>query len=885
MSTVIGIDLGTTNTVVSVVRDGQASALTDEAGQTLIPSVVSFHPNGNVLVGRAAKERRIVDASSTIYSIKRLIGRSWDSEEVRRARSRFPFEMREGPGQAALVVARGETYTLPEISAFVLRKAKSVAEAALGTTVDRAVITVPANFNDLQRAATKVAGRVAGLEVMRILNEPTAAALAYGYGRSSSERVAVYDFGGGTFDVTLLDLSNNVFEVLATAGNTFLGGDDLDLAIAERMSEVLLAQHRLDARSDAQLFERLRAAAETVKHQLSSDNEVRMTVKDVGHGVGGKPVHFEFSMTRGEIERLAAPIVDRTFDVCREALGIARLTANDFDQVLLVGGSTRIPLVRKRVEEFFRKPLRANINPDEVVAIGAAIQAAALSGAEKRRGTIPPAPSPAARQTHPNFSDAQNPAAASRKRQSTQPPGQRPRFQSSPEIPATQPFFGRPHMPTQPGIQPGSAPRERMPSVNNESTLGALGKAPSNAPPNTLGGLGSRGRTKTGPGLGPEAGRAVSGPTLVSASEDALRAREAMNDALGLPLVGAQGPVKPALDAEQIAKKYGNLPLVTPKGPATRDESVAFTLGEGEFEELESAPIQPGLHGPAVLGAAAPQPVELDDDDALPMPELPDEEITRVGAPREEAAPVRPPPAPAARPGNSFAAATMLGGLQAPPSPYAQPPVPPAPLAPPAAPPIPPGSLPYGAPLPQPFTAQRTAALEQPVGRDSFGSLETPGLPGAPQFGGFEPVPAQRTAPPPPLLIDVTPLTLAVETVNGFCDPIIERNTQVPCERTRVFVTAADNQTFVRVRISQGESSRFGENTLLGEVELAGLNPARRGEVQIALSFSLDTNGMLNVSAKEVLTGRATSAQVRLVALPDAGDIAWMTQRNAARQV
>ena len=895
MSTVIGIDLGTTNTVVSVVRDGQASALTDEAGQVLIPSVVSFHPNGNVLVGRAAKERRIVDAASTIYSIKRLIGRSWESEEVRRARARFPFEMREGPGQAALVVARGETYTLPEISAFVLRKAKSVAEAALGVSIDRAVITVPANFNDLQRAATKVAGRVAGLEVMRILNEPTAAALAYGYGRSSSERVAVYDFGGGTFDVTLLDLSNNVFEVLATAGNTFLGGDDLDLAIAERMSEVLLAQHRLDARSDPQVFERLRAAAETVKHQLSVDNEVRVTVNDVGHGVGGKPVHFEFSMTRGEIERLAAPIVDRTFDVCREALGIARLSANDFDQVLLVGGSTRIPLVRKRVEEFFRKPLRANINPDEVVAIGAAIQASALSGAEKRKGTIPPAPSPASRQTHPSFSDAQNPAAA-RKRQSTQPPGHRPRFESSPGIPSTQPFFGRPHMPTAPGLQPGSAPRERMPSVSNESTLGALGKAPpSNVPPgpSTLGGLGSRGRTKTGPGLGPDAGRAVSGPTLVSASEDALRAREAMNDALGLPLVGAQGPVKPALDADQIAQRYGNLPLVTPSTPntpTTREESVAFSLGDGDFEELESAPIQPGLHGPAVRGASAPQPVELDDEDALPLPEVPDDEITRVGAPRDavqrQPAPAPAPAAPAARPVNPFAGATMLGGLQAPPrqaaqSPVAQPPAPPAPL-PPYAPPVPPAFTAQAPPLD--FAPQRTAPLQQVQEPSPFGSLETPGLP-PPVLGGFEPVPVHRTAPPPPLLIDVTPLTLSVETVNGFCDPVIERNTQVPCERSRVFVTAADNQTFVRVRISQGESSRFGENTLLGEVELAGLHPARRGEVQIALSFSLDTNGMLNVSAKEVATGRATSALVRLVALPDASDIAWMTQRNAQRQM
>jgi hypothetical protein len=470
-------------------------------------------------------------------------------------------------------------------------------------------------------------------------------------------------------------------------------------------------------------------------------------------------------------------------------------------------------------------------------------------------------------------------------------------------------------MATQPGLAPGSAPpRERMPSVSNESTLGALGRAPSNAPlANTLGGLGSRGRTKTGPGLGPDAGRAVSGPTLVSASEDALRAREAMNDALGLPLVGAQSPVKPALDAGQIAQKYGNLPLVSAKGPATREESVAFSLGDGDFEELESAPIQPGLHGAAALGAPAPQPVQLDDEDALPLPEVPevpevpeeDEEITRVGVPRDavprqeapRAAPAAQaasraapaPAAPAARPLNPFAGATLLGGstqqtphTQAPQTPLLQAPTPPAPLPAPA-PPIPPGYATQQ--LAAAFAPPRTAPMQQAAPAPApFGMLETPGLP-PPAFGGFEPVPAQRSAPPPPLLIDVTPLTLAVETVNGFCDAIIERNTQVPCERTRVFVTAADNQTFVRVRISQGESSRFGENTLLGEVELGGLHPARRGEVQIALSFSLDTNGMLNVSAKEVATGRATSVLVRLIALPDASDIAWMTQRNAARQI
>ncbi|HVJ21290.1 MAG TPA: Hsp70 family protein, partial [Polyangiaceae bacterium] len=399
--TVVGIDLGTTNTVVSAVRDGQASALHDELGQTLIPSIVSFHPNGTVLVGRAAKERRLVDPRNTIYSIKRLIGRSWETDEVRRARLRFAFDMREGPGQAPLVVARGETYTLPEISAFVLRKAKTVAELGLGTPIERAVITVPANFNDLQRAATKVAGRVAGLEVLRILNEPTAAALAYGYGKGASERIVVYDFGGGTFDVTLLDLADNVFEVLATAGNTFLGGDDIDQAIAERICEAFLKQNRFDPRAERTAFERVRLAAEELKIQLSTAPHASVQIPDLTHATGGRAVALSFTMTRGEFEQLIAPLVDKTFEVCREALGIARLGPTDLREVLLVGGSTRIPYVRRRVEEFFGREAKAHINPDEVVAIGAAIQANALTGVERRRGTVPPAPSPAARSTQP----------------------------------------------------------------------------------------------------------------------------------------------------------------------------------------------------------------------------------------------------------------------------------------------------------------------------------------------------------------------------------------------------------------------------------------------------------------------------------------------------
>src|ERR1700722_13696564 len=317
---VVGIDLGTTNTVVACVRDGRVHVLADEKGNRLLPSVVSFHPNGDVLVGPSAKERRLVDARNTIASIKRLIGRPWDSDEIRLARSRFAFELREGPGQGALVIARGEAYTLPEISAFVLKRVRQIAEAALGETVDKAVITVPAHFNELQRASTKVAGRVAGLEVLRILNEPTAAALAYGFGSDKSERVAVYDFGGGTFDCSLLDLTGTLFEVLATAGDTFLGGDDVDTAIAEVMCNAFLAQHRYDPRVDAQAFERLRAAAERLKIDLSTNMQAQVAPPGAAYGVGGRRLGFTFGLTQADLDSLAQPYIDRTLQVTQDAL-------------------------------------------------------------------------------------------------------------------------------------------------------------------------------------------------------------------------------------------------------------------------------------------------------------------------------------------------------------------------------------------------------------------------------------------------------------------------------------------------------------------------------------------------------------------------------------
>jgi molecular chaperone DnaK len=305
-SPVLGIDLGTTNSAVAVVTDGKVRALSDAEGNRLFPSVVSFHPSGDVLAGYPARERRLVDAPNTVYSIKRLIGRPFHSEEVKRAMERLPFAFQEGPTGGALVVARGETYTLPEISAFVLRGVRAVAEEALGEPCRRAVITVPANFNELQRSATKAAGRVAGLDVLRILNEPTAAALAYGCGANSRcERVAVYDLGGGTFDVTILELAGDVFEVLATAGDTFLGGDDIDTALAEDMVRACLAQHRYDARGDAQAYERLRAAAEWAKCQLSNNDEVALTVEELAYGDGGAALDLRYTISRARLEDIA----------------------------------------------------------------------------------------------------------------------------------------------------------------------------------------------------------------------------------------------------------------------------------------------------------------------------------------------------------------------------------------------------------------------------------------------------------------------------------------------------------------------------------------------------------------------------------------------------
>lgn len=627
MAQCVGIDLGTTNTVVAAVLSNVARGLPIESNGCLLPSVVSFHPNGDVLVGNVARERKLVDPESTVYSVKRLIGRTWDSPEVQSAIHELPFKLVQGARDAVMVEVRRSVYALPEVSAFVLRRAKAAAESALDTEVQRAVVTVPANFNELQRASTKVAARLAGLDVLRILNEPTAAALAYGQHLKGAKRVAVYDLGGGTFDLTVLDLTSQVFEVLATAGDSALGGDDIDSSFAAHLRRECMEHLRVDPREDPVLWGRLRVLAEEWKKQFSTRDEIDETVEDLGIGVGGAPLSLRMRLSRAELEELARPLLERTLEVTRRALTAARLKTSDIHEVLLVGGATRMPLLQSMVGEFFGRPPTIAIDPDQVVAIGAAISAASL---DKR------------------------PLAGSR--------------------------------------SSATSTERKAPTVR---------------------------RVQGDPGGG---------------------------------------------------QVLGRLALVSRTAQTISEESVHAARLERASRNVAARPM------------------------ALP--------------------PALPPAADAAAP---------------------------------------------TAPAPD-----ASAAGSEP-------SLESVLFTGALPTSNTELLQSVEVKPSTPLLLDVTPLTLRVETAGGYTDPLIRANTPIPCEQTRTFSTAVDGQTSVVVRVAQGEQRLFSENTYLGEVVLGDLAPALRGQVKIAVTFELDADGTLQVNAHDPLTGRHSRTTIRLLGVADDG--------------
>jgi molecular chaperone DnaK len=376
---ILGIDLGTTNCCVSVVEGATPQVLTNREGSRTTPSIVGFTEDGERLVGQIAKRQAITNPMNTVFAVKRLVGRKYEAEETQHAREVLPYEIVRAVNGDVKIRARAREYSPEEISAFILREIKEFSEEALGEEITEAIITVPAYFDDAQRQATRDAGRIAGLEVMRIINEPTAASLAYGLDRKGSETVAVYDLGGGTFDISILQLGDGIYEVKATAGDTYLGGEDFDKKIMDWLLDDFRKSTGIDLRQDRMALQRLKEAAEKAKCELSTATETTLTLPFISADASG-PKHINRTLTRERFESLVADLIDRTAAPCLDALSAAGLKPSDVDQVILVGGQTRTPKVQRMVAELFGREPNRDINPDEVVAIGAAIQGGVLKG-------------------------------------------------------------------------------------------------------------------------------------------------------------------------------------------------------------------------------------------------------------------------------------------------------------------------------------------------------------------------------------------------------------------------------------------------------------------------------------------------------------------------
>jgi molecular chaperone DnaK len=382
MGKIIGIDLGTTNSVAAVMLGGEPVVIPSAEGERLVPSVVAVNKNGERLVGRVARNQAITNPENTIFSIKRFMGRKYDDPEVQRALKQVPYQVSKAPNGDLRVMLGGKEYSPPEISAMILSKIKRDAEAYLGEPVTQAVITVPAYFNDAQRNATKDAGKIAGLEVMRIINEPTASSLAYGLDKKKNEVIGVYDLGGGTFDISILDVGEGVFQVRSTSGDTFLGGDDFDQRLIDYIADDFKRENGIDLRNDRQSLQRLKEASEKAKIELSTTMQSEINLPYITADASG-PKHLVMNLTRSKLEQLTEDLINRSLTPVKQALDDANLSKNDIDEIVLVGGMTRMPRIQAEVEKLFGKEPHKGVNPDEVVAVGAAIQAGVLGGEVK----------------------------------------------------------------------------------------------------------------------------------------------------------------------------------------------------------------------------------------------------------------------------------------------------------------------------------------------------------------------------------------------------------------------------------------------------------------------------------------------------------------------
>jgi len=904
---IVGIDLGTSNSVVAHAdATGNVTVLADEAGYKVHPSVVSFHPNGGVVVGVAAKQRKVIDPQNTIYSVKRLIGRAYRSPEVQTAKQRSPFQIKDGPNGAPIIATRGGAFAVPEISAIVLDHVRNIAAARLATPVSRAVVTVPASFNDAQRSATATAGAIAGLTVVRVLNEPTAAALAYGHTRNLREIIAVYDFGGGTFDVTFLKLEDQVYEVLGTSGDTFLGGDDLDERLVDKMAGKFLAENRIDLRTNEIAMMRLRAVAEQTKIELSRRSRAVVRIDEIAYGPRGAPLNLQIEISRDEFVREVSDLIDRTFPVCTEALALAQLSIDRIADVILVGGSTKIPYVREQVAKFFGKAPRTDVNPEDAVAAGAAIQATSLERILARRPSskMPVAAQPAAgataaaaaaaEETTSGFTDVLELAdpesgATMAPSELTLGQGDRARRPTAGYTDGRRPI-SEPTKPdtsysvTRAGVRDAVASPERYPAAP------PVPRAETPPPDAAAGGFDERTPqplTQTQP-----LGR-ITRPVAVPAGPQAKTLFGVPGGPVEIDINLDSGAIVPGRESRPITATGAASPPPLPLPRTTvRQGSAARPPQTPHQTTTPLVPIdRPPL--PSVVSprppAAGPDAGWLAEDSATgTQPSAWAVNNPATTQPLSPTAPIAPPTAPtlvAIIPDQAPAStargmgaqslqldpspATTAKGFQppqsypaqgpamrvmppAPPSPPAVAPLAPAwPAAPASAPPLPSAAAPASVPAPAWPASAAAPAWPAPA------QAATPAWPAAPAPAA----PVVRA----PVLLEVTPRGLGIATVGGFCEELIRRNARVPAETRKLFSTSRDHQDSVRIMVCQGESRRLDNNTVIGDLVLANLPPRPRGETSIEVTFSLDAAGLLHVRARDAQTGAEQNATLDLV--------------------
>ena len=843
---IVGIDLGTSNCVVAYCDDtGHARTLVDPAGYKVHPSMVSFHPNGAVVVGAHAKQRRIIDPQNTVYSVKRLIGRSYSSPEVQIAKSRMPYQIKEGANQSPMIVTRGGEFAVPEISAIVLDHVRDIAASALDVGVNRAVITVPANFNDAQRSATATAGAIAGITVVRVLNEPTAAALAYGHSRPMQEIFAVYDFGGGTFDVTVLRLRDQVYEVLGTAGDSFLGGDDLDERLVELMVNRFLRENRVDLRDNEIAMMRMRAVAEQAKIELSRRTRANIRIDEIAYGTNGAAMNLQMEINRDEFVQAAADIVDRTFPVCSEALKLAGVSLGDLGEVILVGGTTKMPYVREKVAQFFGQGPRTDANPEEAVALGASLQAVALQRILTRtkpataRVSVP-VPSPTA-ETENTVTNAALSASAfdvpTVEAIATESPARR-----------TADYTARPRAGTERPMQRGATVDRffEEPSTTTEAVSLARITRPGTAtlppvPPAPSANDGPR-RSRPVSVVIPPLGAPLSEDTQTNNAAETLTQVVAAN-AAPVPRPGTAPTVQTTLRPSTVPPipqqrtRPNSLPPLPSASTTMRDFDLPPPLPSS------SGPNAPTMFGPPPEPPApeSPPPVATRSRSGFDLP-LP-ANTTVIGT-----APAAAVHAAAVAAMEASASATARGMTAAP---------------------VGPRSEMFVSP------SDTNRAMPPPM---------VSGVPGttlAPPFAMGAPL-APFAMAQAAVVVDVVPHSFGIATVGGFCEEIIRRNTQLPAESKRVFATSRDKQDTVRIRICQGQSRRLDENLVLGDLVLSKLPQRARNESAIEVTFAIDASGMLRVHARDTVSGYEQRVSIDIIGAMSSDDVQASRERMRA---